>query len=30
MDETRQVLKIFGVAVTEFGTEAENLKRAMR
>ena len=26
MDETRQLLKIFGVAVTDFETEAEKLK----
>jgi hypothetical protein len=30
MDETRQLLNIFGVAVTEFETEAEKLKRAKR
>ena len=26
MDETRQLLKVFGVAVTDFETEAEKLK----
>jgi len=26
MDETRQLLKIFGVAVTDFEAEAEKLK----
>ena len=30
MDETRQLLKIFGVAVTDFEVEAEKLKRAKR
>jgi len=28
MDETRQLLKIFGVAVTDFEAEAEKLKSA--
>ena len=28
MDETRQLLKVFGVAVTDFEAEAEKLKSA--
>ncbi len=28
MDETRQLLKVFGVAVTDFEAEAEKLKNA--